>query len=173
MYSTQTKSNQITKVKDTTIENELNMSENNPFIGSEELINKVGQLPPIIPIEISSKIKAKADDFKTFDFKSSSFLNISESDLKRRNEEEEKRKAMSPIELTVYLNSISENIPKYKGRYFQRDKKALHQKGVLSGKQNIFQLNKYEMRKKQEKIRELVDFIKREKKRKKNSRKNF
>jgi len=32
------------------------------------------------------------------------------------------------MELNTYLNTMTDSIPKYKGRYFQRDKKILNQK---------------------------------------------
>jgi len=50
-------------------------------------LEKIQQLPPIIPLT-----EIKPDDFKIFDFKTSGFLNVSEKDLKTKKEEEEKRK---------------------------------------------------------------------------------
>jgi len=74
---------------------------------------------------------------------------------------------MTPEEHLAYLQKLQDSIPNYKGRYFKQDKSKRKAPNVLNKKENVFQISRYEMRRKQKKIWELANLIKKEKKRKK------
>jgi len=166
LYSTQT-SSRITKINSKE-EIKTNLDKTSfedyelqrPLIDENKMLKMLETIQPI-------KEKFVGLKFTTEEIRKSPFLNVSESDLKTRNLEKEKRENMTPEEHLAYLQKLQDSIPNYKGRYFKQDKSKRNAPNVLNKKENVFQISRYEMRRKQKKIWELANLIKKEKKEKK------